>query len=558
MKHPSFPVTFLRLLRADTRAGRTNLAFFLGAVITVCVWSLPQNNLKSAPAPYIVQGESAEQVKQVLSTLHISDVNSLPIIDSVVVGLTASERATLERHAGIRAIYPDLTVVSTRDRDDDDDEDGNHMNASDAAFAQHIGASELHQQQITGDNVTIAVIDSGIDGGFDNLVFNDFGERRLLASFDAVRQTSTKRARDKNGHGTHVSSVILGSHAESDEVSMRSIAPNANLVNVSAFDRHGIARYSDVIHGIGWVVEHQHQYRIRVLNLSFSTPAQSYYWDDPLNQAVMRAWQSGIVVVVSAGNSGPAPMTIGVPGNVPYVITVGAMDNNATSAVINDDRLARFSAAGPTAEGFIKPDIVAPGRHIIGLMDEDAYLGERYEDYFYDDEYFAMSGTSQSAAMVSGAVALMLQADPSLTPDAVKCRLLSSARQAVDAQGALAYSVFQQGYGLVDAAGAVFSSAVDCANQGLDIALDIDGREHYVGPARITEDGHFYVSDEPQSQWNGDLNADGYMWRGTSNSGKPKVKKNSVFKGDNGLSSFGEGATPGLSSVLSANWWVDD
>ena len=104
---------------------------------------------------------------------------------------------------------------------------------------------------------------------------------------------------------------------------------------------------------------------IRILNLSFGAPATSHYWNDPVNQAVMAVWKSGIIVVASAGNRGPEPMSIGVPGNVPYIITVGAMTDSFTPQDITDDRLASFSAAGPTIEGFVKPDLVAPGGHML-------------------------------------------------------------------------------------------------------------------------------------------------------------------------------------------------
>ena len=84
-----------------------------------------------------------------------------------------------------------------------------------------------------------------------------------------------------------------------------SIAPMVRLVEVKAFDANGVGTYADVIRGIGWLVAHRAQYNVRVINMSFSSPPQSYYWDDPLNQAVMAAWKAGIVVVAAAGNSGP-------------------------------------------------------------------------------------------------------------------------------------------------------------------------------------------------------------------------------------------------------------
>ncbi len=123
-----------------------------------------------------------------------------------------------------------------------------------------------------------------------------------------------------------------------------------------------------MIRGIDWIVANKDTYGIRVVNLSFSAPPQSYYWDDPLNQAVMAAWRSGIIVVASAGNLGPDPMTIGVPGNVPYVITVGAMTDNFTPDDGSDDVLASFSSPGPTLEAFVKPEMVAPGGHVVSTM----------------------------------------------------------------------------------------------------------------------------------------------------------------------------------------------
>ena len=137
-----------------------------------------------------------------------------------------------------------------------------------------------------------------------------------------------------------------------------------------------------MIRGIDWLVAHKDVYGIRVLNLSFSAPPQSHYWDDPLNQAVMAAWQAGIVVVASAGNTGPSPMTIGVPGNVPYVDHRGRHDRQLhADRICGDDRLASFSAAGPTAEGFVKPEVVAPGGHIVALMNDDGRIALEHPEF---------------------------------------------------------------------------------------------------------------------------------------------------------------------------------
>ena len=229
---------------------------------------------------------------------------------------------------------------------------------------------------------------------------------------------------DPYGHGTHITS-IAASGAQNLAGGYLGIAPKANLVVVRAFDGEGGGRYTDVIAGLNWIVANRAKYNIRVLNLSFGAPPQSYYWDDPLNQAVMAAWRAGIVVVASAGNEGPDPMTIDVPGNVPYVITVGALTDSDTPYNATDDKLASFSSTGPTFEGFVKPELVAPGGHIAASMSSSSYLANIDPDSMQlGQQMFTMSGTSQAAAVTSGVVALMLQDDPTLTPDTVKCRLI--------------------------------------------------------------------------------------------------------------------------------------
>jgi serine protease AprX len=125
-----------------------------------------------------------------------------------------------------------------------------------------------------------------------------------------TNQTSSSGSTDSNGHGTHVASTILSSR-RSTSGKFVSVAPDARLVVVKAFNSNGGGTYADVIRGIGWVVAKRNQYDIRVLNCSFSARPRSHYWEDPLNLAVMQAWNSGLVVVVSAGNAGPDAQTVG-------------------------------------------------------------------------------------------------------------------------------------------------------------------------------------------------------------------------------------------------------
>lgn len=277
---------------------------------------------------------------------------------------------------------------------------------------------------MTGYGVTVAILDTG-HSAYNSQERNTANEYRLLAHHDAIDDKTLRKESDDHGHGSHVSAIVVNSAANGLDGRFNGIAPDAELVVVKAFDDQGQATYSDVIRGIDWIVANKDTYGIRVLNLSFSAPPKSYYWDDPLNQAVMAAWQSGIVVAASAGNLGPDPMTIGVPGNVPYVITVGAMTDNLSPGDGSDDLLASFSSAGPTVEASVKPEVVAPGGHLLAMMASDVALALQHPEFHDAGEYFVMSGTSQAAAVVSGAATLMLQTDPSLSPDDVKCRLLS-------------------------------------------------------------------------------------------------------------------------------------
>jgi serine protease AprX len=177
----------------------------------------------------------------------------------------------------------------------------------------------------------------------------------------------------------------------------------------------GAADVSNVLAAIQWVVSFKDKYDIRVLNLSLGTDSAQSYTTDPLNYAVERAWAAGITVVVSAGNNGPDPRTISKPADDPWVITAGATDDRGTAGV-GDDTLPAFSGRGPTAaNGLFKPDVVAPSAHMVSLRAPGSTIDTKFPNYV-DGSYRQGSGTSMAAGVVSGAVALMLQANPSLPP----------------------------------------------------------------------------------------------------------------------------------------------
>jgi subtilisin family serine protease len=355
-----------------------------------------------------------------------------------------------------------------------------------------VGATRLHRKGITGAGVTLAILDTGL---WDHtaLTQDSGGRFRIKASYDAIANDEGiehNATTDEHGHGTHLATIVADSQRDIDGA-FRGAAPDVQLVIVKSFDADAQGSYLDVLRGLNWILVNRDRYDIRVLNLSFSAPPRSYYWDDPINQAVMRLWQAGVVVVASAGNTGPDPMSIRVPGNTPYVITVGATADNDTPSNGSDDMLAKFSSAGPTVEGFVKPDFLAPGSLVGLLPSEDcvvmsmlamsdagfcqissteplpvnqfdttstslqgfgtvswtsftggSVMPSPEPEPTEQGNYQRRSGTSQATALVSGIVALMIQADPSITPDEVKFRLMAGSRPAVDSNGRFVYSVF--------------------------------------------------------------------------------------------------------------------
>jgi subtilisin family serine protease len=365
-------------------------------------------------------------------------------------------------------------------------------NQEDFYYSSVVGAAELHRHGITGKGVTIAVLDSGL-WEHPSLKNDTSGQPRVIARYDAIDDVESGEVFDESGHGTHMTSVLAHSGRVTRQGEpagyYKGIAPDARLVAVKAFNQEGQGKMLDIVRGIQWVVDKRVKYDIKVLNLSFASRPRWNYWLDPVNQAAMQAWATGITVVAAAGNEGPDPMTIGSPGNLPYVITVGALTDSWTPEDRSDDYIPDFSSRGPTPSAHIKPDIVAPGGHITGLTRPGSTLIQEYPEYLLRTGEFVMSGSSQASALVSGIAALLLQLEPELSPDDLKCKLTSSAEPAINSDGLLAYSPFEQGYGYVSATRAVTLGENGCGNSELDIAREIADEEHFQGPAIVDENG---------------------------------------------------------------------
>ena len=213
-------------------------------------------------------------------------------------------------------------------------------------------------------------------------------------------------------YGTHVAGIIAG-NGFSSKGKYAGIAPKSNILSIKALDENGGAPTSKIVEAISYIIETKDKYKTRIINLSVGTPANSPSSKDPLSQAVEKAVEAGLIVIVAAGNSGPREKTILSPGISPSVITVGAIDDKRTIDR-TDDVIAPFSSRGPTMEGINKPDLLAPGVSINSLSNTNT------------KGYTALSGTSMATPLVSGAIALLLNKYPNLSPKRVKKMLLNS------------------------------------------------------------------------------------------------------------------------------------
>jgi len=318
-----------------------------------------------------------------------------------------------------------------------------------------------------GTGVGVAVLDSGSADVRD--LQDASGQTRVVAFVDFVNHR--RHLYDDGGHGTFVDGLIAGNGASSLPVDQggrattqyRGVAPNADIVSLKVLDSHGQGRASSLIAAIAWAIAHRHQYDIRVMNISVEGDVTAPAAYDPLDRAVDAAWRAGIVVVCAAGNEGAFGQGgILSPGNDPYAITVGASDTQQTAAT-KDDAVCDYSSVGPTLyDEYAKPDLVAPGNHLVSLRAPWSWVDVTYPQTrvavstyvpgapsWLPSSYAVMSGTSASAPVVAGAVALMVQKDPDLTPGDVKLRLMDSAHPL---RGASSYA---EGAGELDVAAAL-------------------------------------------------------------------------------------------------------
>jgi serine protease AprX len=341
---------------------------------------------------------------------------------SVALEVSRAEFDALSRDSAFAHISADAVVVS----------DMAITNKVTGASAMWQGSSGLLGLLSTpgydGTGIGVAVVDSGISP-------HSALDSRVVARVNLVSWEGPTSG-DPYGHGTHVAGIIGGNTTAAKYVTPAfagGSAPGVKLIDVRVLGATGVGYTSDVIAGIEWAVANRSKYGIRVINLSLGHAVSEPAAIDPLCQAVARAVQAGVVVVASAGNYGVTsagePVLGGItsPGNSPYAITVGAIDTAGT-VTRADDTVAAYSSKGPTRYDLaVKPDVVAPGTRIVSLEAQGSYLAKNYPSWHIagsgKNAYFRLTGTSMATAVVSGGVALLLDANPFMTPGQVKVAL---------------------------------------------------------------------------------------------------------------------------------------
>jgi serine protease AprX len=451
----SYPFALPCRIRWGLSAG-TSVAMFASIVLlaAVSVFGLTNSTTASSQAasgvasPSLVRladahpGRSVEAIVQFQNGVAVSDAQKLvrsnggrvtgqlPIINGLVVRTSAANAAKLAGKDGVRVVSLNASVKR------------NSVGPIDASLLQTSYPDSVRAPKAwnnaSGEGVGVAVIDTGIAG-----TLADFRESQSNSTSRVVATVATNpyatNDNDGYGHGTHVAGIIAGNSSNrpsSDPLhgDYVGIAPDANLISIKAADDKGDATVLDVIYGLQFAVDYKGTYNIRVVNLSLeSTQAQSYK-TDPLDAAAEAAWNNGIVVVAAAGNRGTASDAVSyAPGNDPYVISVGAADDQGTKNTL-DDTLADWSSRGTTQDGFEKPDIVAPGAHIVSNLAPSSQFASLCPSCIVDGQYIRAGGTSMSAPVVSGAIADLLQMHPGYKPNEVKGALLANGRKIADQQ----------------------------------------------------------------------------------------------------------------------------
>jgi serine protease AprX len=341
-------------------------------------------------------------------------IHDLAIINAFAAEMTAEAAVELAQTGSVRWVTLDALMEQSQKPSP------TTTVPTDNFFLDSMRVRNVWNMGLDGSGIGVAIIDSGISTD------NDWKTNPKTYVF----ATNSKSATDIYGHGTHVAGIVAGNGKDSGGRYM-GVAPGVTLYAVKIADGDGMAYESDVVAGLGWVLANKSGLNIRVVNLSLNTTTEQSYHTSPLDAAVEILWFNGVVVVASAGNVDSSTTTRffnASPANDPFIITVGATDEKGTAGT-TDDVIATYTSMGTSGDGFKKPDLFAPGSNIYSVLSKDSPWKSQYPDrVMLNGEYIRLSGTSMSAPMVTGAVALLLQDEPNLTPDQVKYRLMNASR----------------------------------------------------------------------------------------------------------------------------------
>jgi serine protease AprX len=437
----------------------------------------------------------------------------LPIIRGFAADVPAAALPRLERSRSVAAVWRDgvvsMSATGVEPDDDLDDVDDDDFDDHDLDDASHYDS--LPPNQAWRDAVGLHAVGRFYDGEDVAVAVLDTGVSRVAALSEAVEArvdfTPAHDGVDRFGHGTHMAGIIAG-----DGGAWRAVAPAAELISIKVAGPDGATDVSVVLAALQWIVTNKERFGIRVLNLSFGTDSARSYVTDPLNAAVERVWQAGILVVAAAGNRGPDAGSVTKPGDDPFVLTVGAADLRGT---VNrrDDVVAPFSSRGPTIDGVAKPDVVAPGMSIVSTRAPRSLADLDRPEARVGAAHFKGTGTSQAAAIVSGIAALMFEANPALTPGEAKAAIVGSSSGLQGQDGA--------GSGLVDAAAAV--AAVRAGTyRNAAVTIPYATGEGPIEPSR----GSYHVYSDPDrdgvpQEISGEVDALGNAWDATAWSATP-------------------------------------
>ena len=431
---------------------------------------------------------------------------ALEIIGGFAARVPAGALDRLRHANGVLAVTPNAPIQLHQTPEYDPATDAGSVDR----LLDVIGARALWDAGITGAGVDVALIDSGV-APVPGLTTP--GKVVNGPDLSPESQASNLRYLDTFGHGTHMAGLIAGRDdavvdpaTDADPSHFLGVAPSARIVSVKVADARGTTDVSQVIAGIDWVVQHRNDngLNIRVLNLSFGTDGSQDHRVDPLMHAVEVAVANGIVVVVAAGNRGDVGM-LDNPARDPYVIAVGAVDPRGTRK-LQDDHMQGWSSTGNSER---VPDLVAPGQSVASLRDPGSFIDTRYPDARAADRYFRGSGTSASAAFVSGAVALLLEQRPSLTPAQVKALLTATARNET-------VSRRRQGAGLLDLSRAATTTAPLVRSGGPAAFAPTGTLEGARGSHHIAVDGVTLEGERDLlgGAWTGGAYWEGGTWNG--------------------------------------------